>query len=139
MNETLTLHFDGGSRGNPGPAGCGSVVAAEDGTPLAAVGKFLGTMTNNQAEYHGLINALEKAAELGGKQVLVIGDSELVIKQMKGQYRVKNEKLKPLYQRALDAAAKFEKVQYDHARRDKNQMADGLANKAMDAKRDVEE
>ena len=139
MDDVLTLHFDGGSRGNPGPAGCGSVVSAPDGTPLAAVGRFLGVMTNNQAEYHGLINALAKAAELGAKQVLVIGDSELVIKQMKGQYRVKNAKLKPLHEQAHAAAAAFEKIQYDHARREKNKLADALANKAMDARRDVEE
>ena len=139
MNEVLTLHFDGGSRGNPGPSACGVVVTAADGTELVKAGRFLGTMTNNQAEYQGLITVLGRARDLGARQVLVIGDSELVIKQMKGQYRVRNAKLKPLWQEATDLAAGFERVQYDHSLREGNATADRMANLAMDKKADVEE
>ena len=139
MDEVLTLHFDGGSRGNPGPSAAGCVVTSADGTELAKFGRWLGTMTNNQAEYRGLIAVLEKARELGAKQVLVIGDSELVIKQMKGQYKVRNAKLKPLWQAASDLAASFDRVQFDHSLREGNATADRMANLAMDRRSDVEE
>src|SRR3954471_8242848 len=97
MNEWITLQFDGGSRGNPGPAGIGVVVRAADGTPLVTLGRFIGTATNNVAEYTALITALEEAKKLGAKKIIVRGDSELVIKQMRGEYRVKNADLKVLY------------------------------------------
>lgn len=139
MDEVLTLHFDGGSRGNPGPAGCGVVVSAADGTELVKAGRFLGTMTNNQAEYQGLVTVLRRARDLGARQVLVIGDSELVIKQMKGQYKVRNAKLKPLWEEARALAEGFERVQFDHALREGNKTADNMANRAMDAKADVED
>ena len=136
----LLLEFDGGSRGNPGPAGFGAVVrSADDNTPLATHGRFIGNATNNQAEYRGLIHALATAADLGGTRVLVRGDSELVIKQMKGQYRVKNAKLKPLYEQAVAAAGRFEKVMYEHKLRDQNKLADRLANLAMDRRGDVDD
>ena len=115
------------------------VVTSQDGTELVKAGRFLGTMTNNQAEYHGLITVLKRARDLGARQVLVIGDSELVVKQMKGQYKVKNARLKPLWQEAQDVAAGFDRVQYDHALREGNATADRLANAAMDRKADVEE
>src|SRR5918999_2091124 len=100
MHEVLTLEFDGGSRGNPGPAGIGAVVRAEDGTPLVTLGRFIGRATNNVAEYKALIAALQKARELGAKRVTIRGDSELVVKQMRGEYRVKNEGLRELYDEA---------------------------------------
>src|SRR5439155_21758774 len=100
MNETLTLEFDGGSRGNPGPAGIGVVLRAQDGTTLATLGKFIGRATNNAAEYQALILALQQAKKLGAKKIIVRGDSELVIRQMRGEYRVKHPDLKPLYEEA---------------------------------------
>ena len=90
MKETITINFDGGSRGNPGPAGIGVVLSAEDGTPLVTLGKYIGSATNNVAEYIALILGLREAAKLGATKIHVRGDSELVIKQMRGEYRVKN-------------------------------------------------
>src|SRR5580698_9376777 len=100
MDEVITINFDGGSRGNPGFAGVGVVLMAEDGTPLVTLGKFIGRATNNFAEYMALIIALQEAAKLGAKKLIIRGDSELVIKQMRGEYRVKNPGLKDLYDQA---------------------------------------
>src|SRR6476660_1187777 len=100
MDETLTLEFDGGSRGNPGPAGVGVVVRAADGTALVTLGRFIGRATNNVAEYKALITALQEAQKLGAKKIVIRGDSELIIKQMRGEYRVKNPDLKDLYDQA---------------------------------------
>lgn len=136
-NETLTLEFDGGSRGNPGPAAAGVVVRAEDGTPLVTVGKFLGRGTNNFAEYNGLILAMQKALELGARKVIIRGDSELIIRQMTGQYRVKNAGLKPLYDEAQQLYRQFESARFMHNLRHHNALADKLANLAMDRKDDV--
>src|SRR5205814_7292366 len=97
MDELITIEFDGGSRGNPGPAGIGVVLRAEDGTPLVTLGRFIGKATNNVAEYRALIAALEKAKELGARRIIVRGDSELIIRQMNGEYRVKNPDLRELY------------------------------------------
>src|SRR5881396_1710957 len=97
MDEVLTLEFDGGSRGNPGPAGIGVVVRAGDGTPLITLGRFIGRATNTVAEYRALICAMEQARKLGAKKVVIRGDSGLIIRQMLGQYRVKNLDLKELY------------------------------------------
>ena len=135
----VTVEFDGGSRGNPGPAGFGIVVrsADDDNTILISRGSFIGSATNNVAEYSGLIGALEAASTLGATQVLVRGDSELVIKQMKGQYRVKAPGLKPLYEKAKAAAGRFDRVLYEHKLRDQNKLADKLANLAMDRKDEV--
>lgn len=83
MKEALTLHFDGGSRGNPGPAGIGVVVLAADGTPLVTLGRFIGRATNNVAEYRALITAMQEAEKLGAKKIIIRGDSELIIKQMR--------------------------------------------------------
>jgi len=137
MEEVLTLEFDGGSRGNPGPAGIGVVVRAADGTPLVTLGRFIGRTTNNVAEYQALITALKKAKELGAKRVAVRGDSELVVKQMRGEYRVKNEGLKGLYEEAQGLLAQFEQSTITHNYRHKNALADKLANLAMDRKADV--
>src|ERR1700760_485724 len=100
MNETLTLEFDGGSRGNPGPAGIGVVVRAADGTPLVTLGRFIGRATNNVAEYRALITAMEEAKKLGAKKIIIRGDSELIIKQMRGEYRVKHPDMRELYDEA---------------------------------------
>src|SRR6478736_5878159 len=100
MQETLTVEFDGGSRGNPGPAGIGVVVRAQDGTPLVTLGRYIGKATNNIAEYRALITAMEEAKKLGAKHIKIRGDSELVVKQMRGEYRVKNPDMKKLYDEA---------------------------------------
>ena len=137
MDETLTLEFDGGSRGNPGPAGIGVVVRAQDGTPLVTLGRFIGVATNNVAEYRALITAMEEAQKLGAKKIVVRGDSELIIKQMKGEYRVKHPDMKVLYEEAQDLIHQFDAATITHNLRHKNELADKLANLAMDRKRDV--
>ena len=106
--EWITLQFDGGSRGNPGPAGIGVVLSAEDGTPLVTLGRFIGRATNNVAEYRGLITALQEAKKLGARRVIVRGDSELIIRQMRGEYRVKHPDLKLLYEKAQSLLSEFE-------------------------------
>lgn len=138
-NETFTLEFDGGSRGNPGPAGAGAVVRAADGTPLVTMGRFLGRATNNAAEYQALILAMEKALELGARRVTIRGDSELIVRQMNGQYRVKNAGLRPLYEEAQALLRQFESASIVHNLRHHNTLADRLANLAMDRKADVDE
>lgn len=137
MDGRITVRFDGGSRGNPGPAGVGVVLEVDDGTPIVAFGRFLGTATSNVAEYRGLIAGLEQAKKLGVKHVRVLGDSELVIKQMLGEYRVRNEALIPLYTRAMSILKEFPRSEVGHNRRANNALADALANLAMDKKRDV--
>jgi ribonuclease HI len=137
MDGRITVRFDGGSRGNPGPAGAGIVLEADDGTPLVAFGRFLGQATSNVAEYRGLIAGLEKAKSLGVKHLRVLGDSELVIKQLLGEYRVRNETLKPLYARAMSLLGEFPRTEIGHNRRAANTLADSLANLAMDKSRDV--
>lgn len=137
VKETLTLHFDGGSRGNPGLAGIGAVVYAADGTPLITLGRYIGRATNNVAEYRALITAMEAALKLGATKVIIRGDSELVIKQMRGEYRVKNPDLRDLYEEAQSLLSKFEQVRIEHNFREKNAMADKLANLAMDRKSEV--
>jgi ribonuclease HI len=137
MDEVITLNFDGGSRGNPGIAGVGIVLSAKDGTSLVTLGRHIGRATNNVAEYMALITGLEEAVKLGVKKLLVRGDSELIIKQMRGEYRVKNPALKDLYDRACDLVAKFSQVRFEHNLRHHNSVADKLANLAMDRKADV--
>ena len=139
VTETLIVNFDGGSRGNPGPAGIGIVVAAEDATPLITLGKYIGAATNNVAEYMALINGLQQAIKLGAKKLIVRGDSELVIKQMRGEYRVKNPALKDLFTQAQSLLQKFDSVQFEHNMREHNSLADRLANLAMDRLTDVDD
>jgi len=135
----LTINIDGGSRGNPGPAGAGMVARDDEGNVLASRGVFLKYATNNVAEYTGLLTALETARSLGGSDVTIISDSELLVRQMNGQYRVKNEGLKPLFDQASTLVAQLPRVKFTHVRREYNKDADRLANQAMNAKRDVEE
>ena len=127
------LFTDGGSRGNPGPAAFAYVLEAEDGTVLAAHGEKIGVATNNVAEYSGLIAGLRKAVELQVPEVEVVSDSELLVKQMRGEYRVKNEALRTLSLEAARAARQLGKVEYRHVRRAQNELADRLVNEALDA------
>jgi ribonuclease HI len=137
MNEMLTLEFDGGSRGNPGPAGIGVVLRAADGTALLTLGRFLGRATNNVAEYNAMIIGMRKALELGARRLSVHGDSELIIKQMRGEYRVRHPDLKPLHMQAQDLQRQFEEIRFSHNLRHHNELADRLANRAMDLRGEV--
>jgi ribonuclease HI len=128
-----TLFTDGGARGNPGPAAYGYVLEAVDGTLLAAHGERIGVATNNVAEYRALIAGLEKALELGLDEVGVVSDSELLVKQMTGEYRVKNEALKKLNDQAERVARRIGDVSYRAVRREHNELADRLVNEALDA------
>jgi ribonuclease HI len=127
------LSTDGGARGNPGQAAYGYVLEAEDGTVLAAHGERIGVATNNVAEYRALIAGLEKALELNVDDVEVISDSELLVKQMTGEYRVKNEALKQLSVEAGRLAGRLRKVTYEAVRREHNELADRLVNEALDS------
>jgi ribonuclease HI len=127
------LSTDGGARGNPGPAAFGYVLEAEDGTVLAAHGERIGVATNNVAEYRALIAGLEKAVELTLDEVEVVSDSELLVKQMRGEYRVKNEALRQLSIEAASLARRIGKVSYTAVRREHNELADRLVNEALDA------
>jgi ribonuclease HI len=127
------LSTDGGARGNPGPAAYGYVLEAEDGTVLDARGKTIGVATNNVAEYRALVAGLEKALELGVSEVEVVSDSELLVKQMTGVYRVKNEALRGLSLEAARLARRLDRVTYRAVRREHNELADRLVNEALDA------
>jgi probable phosphoglycerate mutase len=129
----VKLSTDGGARGNPGPAAYGYVLEAEDGTVLAAHGQTIGVATNNVAEYSALIAGLEKALELAASEVEVVSDSELMVKQMRGEYRVKNEALRELSLRAASLARRIGRVSYTAVRREHNELADRLVNEALDA------
>ncbi len=127
------LSTDGGARGNPGPAAYGYVLEAEDGTVLAAHGEAIGVATNNVAEYRALVAGLEKAVKLGVRELEVISDSELMVKQMRGEYKVKNEALRGLSVRASGLARTIGRVSYTAVRREHNELADRLVNEALDA------
>jgi ribonuclease HI len=129
------LSTDGGARGNPGPAAFGYVLEAEDGTVLDARGEAIGRATNNVAEYRALIAGLEKAAELGVTTVEVVSDSELLVKQMRGEYKIKNEALQDLAAAAEALARRIGVVRYTAVRREHNELADKLVNEALDAAR----
>jgi len=128
----LVAHSDGGARGNPGPAGYGVVVHDETGRKVASLSEYLGHQTNNFAEYQGLIAALEYALGHGPKALKVISDSELLVRQIKGIYKVKNPTLQDLHARAKDLIARLDWFAIGHAMREHNQEADRLANEAMD-------
>lgn len=129
------LWTDGGARGNPGPAAYGFVLQGEDGESLDARGEYIGHATNNVAEYSALIAGLEAAIELGVTELAVVSDSELMVKQMRGEYKVKNEALKELSQRSGALARKLGTVTYTAVRRHHNTLADQLVNDALDAAR----
>jgi ribonuclease HI len=126
------LSTDGGARGNPGPAAYGYVLEADDGTVLDARGKTIGVATNNVAEYRALVAGLEKAAELGVEELEVVSDSELLVRQMRGEYKVKNEALQELNAEAAAIARRLRKVRYTSVRREHNELADRLVNEALD-------
>ena len=127
------LSTDGGSRGNPGPAAYGYVLEGEGGHVLDARGEAIGTATNNVAEYRGLIAGLESAVERGVEELEVVSDSELLVKQMQGEYKVKNETLQELQREAAELASRLGRVTYTAVRRAHNELADSLVNEALDA------
>ena len=127
------LSTDGGARGNPGPAAFGYVLETEDGTVLDARGEAIGVATNNVAEYRALIAGLEAALERGVNELEVVSDSELVVKQMRGEYKVKNEALRELSLAAARLARQLGKVVYTAVKREQNELADRLVNEALDA------
>ncbi len=131
--ERVVVNVDGGARGNPGPAAVGAVAADADGNVLAERGAYIGETTNNVAEYRALLLGLELARELGAADVEVINDSELVAKQISGDYRVKHAGLKPLYLEAMEALRGFDRWQVRSVRRESNTRADALVNAALDA------
>jgi ribonuclease HI len=128
----LILRTDGASRGNPGPAAAGVAIERDDGTLLARGKKYLGVMTNNQAEYRALILGLQAAARYNPTALRVFMDSELIVRQMTGQYKVRDETLRPLYEEAQKLAKALPNVTFTHVLRGKNALADALANEALD-------
>ena len=128
----LTAFTDGGSRGNPGPAGYGVLLQSEDGVPVAELSEFLGIQTNNVAEYAALLGALDYALTHGHSYLRVVSDSELMVKQIRGQYSVKSPDLRPLFEEARRRIARLEDFAIEHVLRGKNKKADQLANDAMD-------
>jgi ribonuclease HI len=127
------LSTDGGARGNPGPAAAAYVLETEDGTVMAAHGEAIGVATNNVAEYRALVAGLRKAVELGVDELEVVSDSELLVKQMRGEYRVKNTALVELSFQATRLAQQLANVRYTAVRREHNELADRLVNEALDA------
>jgi ribonuclease HI len=127
------LSTDGGSRGNPGPAAYAYVLEADDGTVLDARGEAIGVTTNNVAEYRALVEGLRRAVEVGVDELEVVSDSELIVKQMQGEYRVKNEALRELFDEASALARRVGREKYTAVRREHNELADSLVNEALDA------
>ncbi|MGH2722394.1 MAG: ribonuclease HI family protein [Actinomycetota bacterium] len=138
MSEPYRLRTDGGARGNPGPAGIGVVLEAPDGEVVAEIAKGIGHATNNVAEYRALLEGLELAAGRGIRELDVFSDSLLMVEQMKGRYKVKNQGLQPLHARARRLAGSFDRVRFHAVRRELNKAADALANQAMDAQEAAE-
>ncbi len=131
-HERVRVYSDGAARGNPGPAGAGAIVAAADGQVIARLGRYLGETTNNVAEYQGLLLGLRRAAELGARDVEVYADSQLMIRQLGGQYRVRSEGLRPLFDEALRLLRGFRKFELHHIPRERNSAADEMSNRAID-------
>ncbi len=128
----ISAHCDGGARGNPGPAGFGVLIQNADGAVLAELSEFLGIQTNNFAEYSGLLAVLDFALTHGHRRLRVVSDSELMVKQIQGRYKVKSPILRPLFDQARKKIAQLEAFEITHALRHKNKDADRLANQAMD-------
>lgn len=133
MRNIIQTYTDGGARGNPGPAAIGVVIKDEQGTTLRTHAEYIGETTNNQAEYRALIKALELAQEYHPQEVRCFLDSELLVKQMRQEYRVKEPGLQKLFVQAWNAALKFKKITYTHVRRELNTEADAALNKVLDA------
>jgi len=135
----ITAHCDGGSRGNPGPAGFGAILEDEDGNVLARLSQFLGSQTNNFAEYSALIGVLTYAIKRGYKNLRVVSDSQVMVRQIQGAYKVNSPSLKPLCEEALKLTTQLDTFEISHSRREGNKAADKLANLAMDRGKDVAE
>jgi ribonuclease HI len=130
--DWISAHCDGGARGNPGPAGFGALIQDANGNVLAELSEFLGIRTNNYAEYSGLLASLQYALDHHHRRLRVVSDSELMVKQIQGKYKVNSPDLRPLWQEAKNRIAKLEAFEISHALRHKNKDADRLANEAMD-------
>ncbi|MCX6796506.1 MAG: ribonuclease HI family protein [Candidatus Falkowbacteria bacterium] len=130
--KKLIIHTDGGARGNPGPAGIGVVVYDEEKQVVAEISRYLGKTTNNQAEYQAVLAGIHKAKDLGATEVVFYLDSELVAKQLNREYKVKNKELAPWFVKIYNATLDFKKVIFKHIPRTENNLADKLANEAMD-------
>lgn len=139
MGNTITIFTDGGSRGNPGPAAGAYVLLDENNHQLFGQAKFIPHATNNIAEYTGLLNGLKKAFSLGAENIKIYSDSELMVRQINGQYKVKNEGLREYFTQCFDWLTKFKSWQMNHIPREKNQKADKLVNTALDNQRDIED
>jgi len=131
-DKKLTIYTDGGARGNPGPAGIGCVIFNEKGEIVEEISAYIGETTNNQAEYQALIAGLAKAKELGALEIEFFLDSELVVKQLNREYRVKDKDLALLFVKAYNLTLGFKRVIFKHIRREKNELADRLVNLALD-------
>lgn len=129
----LILNTDGGARGNPGPAAIGVVLRNSEGTAVTEIGKYIGVGTNNEAEYKALVEGLGAAVEKGAQELECFLDSELVVKQMRGEYKIKHTGLKKLWEQAKAFESKIEKVSYSHVPREKNKEADAIVNKVLDS------
>jgi ribonuclease HI len=132
--QTCTIFTDGGARGNPGPAAAGGVIVGADGTLIAEVSEYIGVATNNVAEYRALILTLRRALDEGCRNIAIRMDSELVVRQLEGKYRVKDAKMRPLHGAAVKLLAMFERADVRHVRRDENKLADKLVNAVLDAR-----
>lgn len=130
--KRIIIYCDGAARGNPGPAGAGALILDEDGSVVFELSRYLGETTNNQAEYQALILALEEAMKQDVDEVQIYSDSELMVRQIKGEYRVKNGGLKELFKIVLRKLQTFRKYSIDYLPREKNTLADSLANRAID-------
>jgi ribonuclease HI len=129
----LIIYTDGGARGNPGPAGIGAIAKNDDNEIVFEISEFIGKTTNNQAEYRALVSAIKKAKQLKTEEVDFFLDSELVVKQLNREYKVKNKDLMPLFLEISNLRKQFKKITFSHVRREFNKEADKLANMAMDA------
>ena len=131
-HDKITIYSDGGARGNPGPAGIGAVLLSSDDNVLVEISEYIGETTNNQAEYRALLAALKKAKDLGAVEIEAYLDSELVVKQLNKEYKVKNKDLAPLFVQIYNISLGFKKISFSHVRREMNKHADRLANESMD-------
>jgi len=139
LPDKIIVHTDGGSRGNPGPSAAGFVLSRPDGAQLLGKAFFLGRATNNVAEYTAIVKALEGAKQIGATQIKVFSDSELLVRQVNGKYKVKSEQIRPLFEQTIDLLDKFEKWEVEYITREQNKRADGLVNEALNLRKDVEE
>lgn len=141
MRDTIyeiVAYIDGASRGNPGPAAAGFILTDSAGNQVQAKAFFLGQATNNVAEYTAIVKALEAIKQLGAEQIMVYSDSELLVKQLNGEYKLKSEQIRPLFRQAVDLLDEFENWKVRHIMREKNKEADKLVNRALDLERDIE-